>query len=186
MSSTLALQARRHGGDGRGRLRFRAHGEDVAQRVIGGDAAEQPGIVDEGAEEIDAYAPSPCPAARAARRHRPARAGRSARRRARSAGCSASARDSTVAPTLAPQPPQRMATAEIACVCSPRRSGTASPAGRATSAMAGNSVNLRMKRRSIQSFQRQTSRRARRSAPREATACLSPVLISASQRRCGR
>ena len=37
----------------------------------------------------------------------------------RSTGCSApSARDSTVAPTFAPQPPQRMATAEMACAAS--------------------------------------------------------------------
>jgi hypothetical protein len=48
----LGFESRRHGGDGGGRLRLGAHGEDVAQRVVGGDAAEQPGIVDEGAEEI--------------------------------------------------------------------------------------------------------------------------------------
>ena len=42
-----------------------------------------------------------------------------------------------------------------------------------------------MNRRSIQSFQRQTQEPANPKAARDATAYRSPVLISASQRRCG-
>ncbi len=98
----------------------------------------------------------------------------------------ASARDSTVAPTFAPQPPQRMAIAEIACVRSPSSSGTASAVVAACSAIGPSSLKRRMKRRSIQSFQRHTQSPRAKNAPREATACRSPVLISASQRRCGR
>jgi hypothetical protein len=110
----LGFEPRRHGGDGGGRLRLGAHGEDVAQRVVGGDAAEQPGVVDEGAEEIHGVHH------RLARRH--AHHGGVVRRVqadqhvvALDRVQLASARDSTVAPTLAPQPPQRMAMAEIAC-----------------------------------------------------------------------
>ena len=85
-----------------------------------------------------------------------------------------SARVSTVAPTLAPQPPQRMAMAEISLsACRSAKGGSA--AGGV--AISGSSLNLRMKRRSIQSFQRHThapsttrplrcrSRGARRSRP---------------------
>ena len=55
----------------------------------------------------------------------------------RSTGCRLlSARESTVAPTFAPQPPQRIATAEIACNDSSALSFTLLPvrcrAGRAT------------------------------------------------------
>ena len=49
----LVLGAIRHGGDGQRARRLAAHGIDVAERVIGGDAAEQVGIVDERAEEVD-------------------------------------------------------------------------------------------------------------------------------------
>jgi hypothetical protein len=60
-----------------------------------------------------------------------------------------------LAPTFAPQPPQRMAMAEIAWSCS-----SASSVSRSAGRVSGregmaNWVNLRMKRRSIQSFQRQ-------------------------------
>ena len=104
----------------------------------------------------------------------------------RSIGASApSARDSTVAPTFAPQPPQRIATAESACAASSASSRT--PAGAraiaAGGAIAGKSLKRAMKRRSIQSFQRQTQAPLKPIAPREATAKRSPVLISASQRR---
>ena len=66
---------------------------------------------------------------------------------------SASARVSTVAPTLAPQPPQRMAMAEISLSAS--RSANGGSAAGATF-ISGRSLYLRMKRRSIQSFQRHT------------------------------
>jgi hypothetical protein len=147
-------------------------------------SAEQPGIVDEGAEEID-------------RMHQ-ALPGGTRTTAASSGACRpistssrvdrvklASARDSTVAPTLAPQPPQRMAMAEMACsLCSARRAESPRPAARRLrpSAEFG---EARMKRRSIQSFQRQTQSPRAKSAPREATACRSPVLISASQRAAG-
>jgi hypothetical protein len=50
-----------------------------------------------------------------------------------------------------------MAMAEMACACSSAASGTASAAGAGAGAAIGwSSVNLRMKRRSIQSFQRQS------------------------------
>ncbi|MDT4854092.1 hypothetical protein FQZ97_883790 [compost metagenome] len=92
----------------------------------------------------------------------------------RSTGCRLpSARVRMLAPTLAPQPPQRMAIAEIAwrdsSALSTRLLVGAAAAGLA-SAMAGSSVNLRMKRRSIQSFQVQTQFPAKPMAPREATA----------------
>ena len=38
---------------GQCRLRGRAHGVDVVQRVVGGDAPERPRIVDEAAEAVD-------------------------------------------------------------------------------------------------------------------------------------
>ena len=94
-----------------------------------------------------------------------------------------------MAPTLAPQPPQRMAIAEIACCDSSGVSGNCGPLagfGACCGSIGGKSLKRRMKRRSIQSFQRQTQSPAKPMAPREATACVSPVLISASQRRCGR
>ncbi len=97
-----------------------------------------------------------------------------------------SARLSTEAPTFAPQPPQRIAIAEIACAASSSPSRMDGGCARGASGIAGNSLNLAMKRRSIQSFQRQTHRPWKPSAPREATAYWSPVLISASQRFCGR
>ena len=113
---------------------------------------------------------------------------------ARSTGLSApSARDSTVAPTLAPQPPQRMAIAEMACAASSASSLTGltdEPAG--ASVMGARSVNLRMKSRSMRSFQRHSQRLTqpvpapRPQPPREATAKRSPVLIRASQLGCGR
>ena len=40
-------------GDRKRRLRFAAHGVDVAQRVVGGNFAEQVRIVDDGAEIVD-------------------------------------------------------------------------------------------------------------------------------------
>jgi hypothetical protein len=150
----LGFESRRHGGDGGGRLRLGAHGEDVAQRMVGGDAAEEPGIVDEGAEEIHRVHHG------LARRH--AHHGGIVRRMqadqhvvALDRVHPASARDSTEAPTLAPQPPQRMAMAEMACaLLGGQRHGVA--VGRPASAIGSKSVNLRMKRRSIQSFQRQS------------------------------
>ena len=102
---------------------------------------------------------------------------------------SASARDNTVAPTLAPQPPQRMARAEMACSDSSALSAkpdVVGAVGAGPLAMAGNSVKRRMKVRSMWSFQRQTQSPAKPNGPREATACRSPVEISASQCRCGR
>ena len=66
----------------------------------------------------------------------------------------ASARESTVAPTLAPQPPQRMAMAEISLSASRSANGGSATAG--AGVISGSSLNLRMKRRSIQSFQRHT------------------------------
>ena len=85
-----------------------------------------------------------------------------------------SARDSTVAPTLAPQPPQRMAMAEISLsACRSAKGGN--DAGGAV--MSGNSLNLRMKRRSIQSFQRHTQAPSATSPLRVPSACRSPVEI---------
>ena len=105
----------------------------------------------------------------------------------RSTGCSPpNARDSTVAPTLAPHPPQRMAIADNACAASSPSSRTAEACAGAASCIAGNSLNRRMKRRSIQSFQRQTQAPWKCNPPREATAYLSPVLIRANQWRCAR
>jgi len=66
----------------------------------------------------------------------------------------ASARESTVAPTLAPQPPQRMAMAEISLSASRSANGGSATAG--AGVISGSSLNLRMKRRSIQSFHRHT------------------------------
>ncbi|HET6718498.1 MAG TPA: FAD-dependent oxidoreductase, partial [Rhodocyclaceae bacterium] len=63
------------------------------------------------------------------------------------------------------------------------RSAAASPARR-FSGIGANSLKRRMKRRSIQSFQRQTQSPRANSRPREAMAWRSPVLISASQRDC--
>jgi hypothetical protein len=93
--------------------------------VIGGDAAEQPGssmkarkkstlctMALPGGTRTTAASSGAC---------------RPIRMSSRSIGCTlASARDSTVAPTLAPQPPQRMAMAEMACACSGSVSGISS------------------------------------------------------------
>ena len=100
----------------------------------------------------------------------------------------ASARESTLLPTFAPQPPQRIAAADIACVCSFSSSGTkfCADASFGVTFMVGNSLNLRMKRRSIQSFHCHTQFPCAKIAPRDATACWSPVEIKASQRDCGR
>ncbi|MCY1546935.1 hypothetical protein D9M68_829620 [compost metagenome] len=92
----------------------------------------------------------------------------------RCTGCSCpKARLRMLAPTLAPQPPQRMAIAEMAC-CDSSALSTRLLAGAADGvapgAISGSSVNLRMKRRSIQSFQVQTQFPAKPMAPREATA----------------
>ena len=106
----------------------------------------------------------------------------------RSTGCRLpSARVKMLAPTLAPQPPQRMAMAEMACFDSSALSAKllAGAVPALPGAMAGSSVNLRMKRRSMLSFQRQTQAPAKPRRPREATANWSPVEMSASQLRCG-
>ena len=113
---------------------------------------------------------------------------------ARSTGASApSARESTVAPTLAPQPPQRMAIAEMACAASSSSSLTALAGACALVADIGaKSLNLAMKSRSMRSFQRHSQLLSRPvpepkpQPPREATAKRSPVLIRANQLRCGR
>ncbi len=101
-----------------------------------------------------------------------------------------SARDKTVEPTLAPQPPQRMAIAEMACrlsSCVSAKFGVLLPAvGFALGSMSGKSLNFAMKRRSIQSFHCHTQAPAKPSEPLEATAYLSPVLIKASQVFWGR
>ena len=49
----LAFKPRRHRAYGGGGLRDGAHREYIAEGMVGGDAAEYPGVVDEGAEEID-------------------------------------------------------------------------------------------------------------------------------------
>ena len=101
----------------------------------------------------------------------------------------ATTRSSSVAPTFDPQPPQRMATTDS----SRTTSGGARPGGRGGSrllpvvswSITGSSVNRRMKRRSIQSFQRQTQAPSADIRPREATAYRSPVLTRLRNRRCG-
>ena len=94
-------------------------------------------------------------------------------------------RASTVAPTFAPHPPQRIATAESSRIASP----PARPLGRsifASPAMSGRSANPRTKRRSIRSFQRHTQSPSKTSAPpRVATARRSPVLMRLRYLRCG-
>ena len=98
-----------------------------------------------------------------------------------------------LAPTLAPQPPQRMAMAEMACKDSSdvrlRRVVGALPCAwmslrswpidrmavcklvpGAWVAMSGNSVKRRMNCRSIRSFQRHTQSPPKPQGPREATA----------------
>ena len=85
--------------------------------------------------------------------HRPARRGRPRRRGRAPARWQPSARVSTVAPTLAPQPPHRMARAEISLSAARSAIGDCACGGFAIS---GSTLNLRMKRRSIQSFQRHT------------------------------
>ena len=50
----LGLDAVGHGGDRERRLRLGAHREDVAQGVVRGDLAEQVGVIDDGAEVVDA------------------------------------------------------------------------------------------------------------------------------------
>jgi hypothetical protein len=185
----LGLQPRRHGGNRRGRLRHGAHGEDVAQRMVGGDRPNTQGssmnarkkstvctMALPGGTRMTAASSGEC---------------RPISTSSRSIGCSrASARDSTVAPTLAPQPPQRMAMAEIGLgLFGGERQRARRRWGAVESALdiGGNSLKRRMKRRSIQSFQRQTQsppRRADHAARRDRVR--SPVLIRASQRRCGR
>ena len=49
----LGLDAIGHGGDGQRRLGLGAHGEDVAERMVGRDLAEDVGVVDKRSEEID-------------------------------------------------------------------------------------------------------------------------------------
>ena len=95
-----------------------------------------------------------------------------------------SARVKTVAPTFAPHPPHRMAMAEISLITSL----LARPAGRSvfsSSSMSGKLLNLSMKRRSIQFFQRHIALPLRDQMPREATAYWSPVEIRLRNRRCG-
>ena len=88
----------------------------------------------------------------------------------------ASAFSSTVAPTLEPQPPQRMAMADISLIASL----STNPRGiscRTSPSMSGSRLNLCMKRRSIQSFQIHTQRPSSAHQEREAMAYLSPVEI---------
>ncbi len=93
---------------------------------------------------------------------------------ARSAGATRpSARDSTVAPTLAPQPPHRMASAEMSAMAAASATGFFA---RDAAAMSGSSLNLRMKRRSIQSLSRHTQCPPKLTPLRAPTAYLSPVV----------
>jgi len=78
-------------------------------------------------------------------------------------------RDSTVLPTFAPQPPQRMASVDSSRIAAPSASPAAS-AGASPPAMAGSSLNFAMNRRSIQSFQRHSHAPSADQLPREATA----------------
>ena len=126
----LGFEAVGHGGDRQRRLRLAAHGIDVAERVVGGDLAEQVGVVDDGAEIVDGLQRELVAAGvdeRRVVRRVEADDHVVARRPARS---SASARDSTVAPTLAPQPPQRMAMAEISLSACWSASGETDAGGR--------------------------------------------------------
>ena len=81
------------------------------------------------------------------------------------------------APILAPQPPQRIAWGAS--------SSDSSVAGAAAS-MFGNSLNLRMKRRSMRCFQRHTQAPAAVNRPRLATALPSPKPTIAMAWRCAR
>ena len=78
--------------------------------------------------------------------------------------------------------------ADDCCASAALRSASAGAPGAGAVAMAATPKSEKrcIKRRSIQSFQRQTQAPAKSNAPREATAYRSPVLMSASQWRCGR
>ena len=94
--------------DGQRGLRRGTHGVEIAQAVIGGDAAEEIGIVDEGAEEIDALHQQLI--ARQTVTTAASSAGSSPTSTSgRDSGCSRRrTRASSSLPILAPQPPQRI------------------------------------------------------------------------------
>ena len=48
----FAFKSERQGDDGKRRLRFAAHGENIAHGMVGGDLAENVGVVDEGPEGV--------------------------------------------------------------------------------------------------------------------------------------
>ncbi len=93
--------------------------------------------------------------------------------------------ESTLLPTLAPQPPQRIAMAEISLIASSPANAW-STSGKFSALITGSSLNMRMKRRSIQSLARHTQAPSRDQPLREAMAYLSPVLMSPRNFDCGR
>jgi hypothetical protein len=128
-------------------LRLAAHRKDIAERMVGRDLAERVRVVDDGAEIVDRLQESLSPPTSTSAAS--SGASRPTTMSARATGSiRPSARERTVAPTLAPQPPQRMAMAEMSSSACRSARQQQHPA----SAISGRSLNLRMKRRSIQSL----------------------------------
>ena len=86
-----------------------------------------------------------------------------------------SARVRTVAPTLAPQPPQRMAMAEISLMAA--WSAIAGIGAASGCAISGSSLNFAMKRRSMKSLSFQTQAPSKVKPLRAPSAYRSPVEI---------
>ena len=93
-------------------------------------------------------------------------------------------RDKTVLPTLAPQPPQRMAMAEISCnVC--LSAIALLNCGALSCVISGSTLKLSIKRRSIQSLTFHNQAPSNDQLLREAMAYLSPVLMRPRKFFCG-
>jgi hypothetical protein len=123
------FEAERDADDRQRGLRLTAHGEDVAQAVVGGDLPEHIRIVDQGTKEIWSmiFPGGTVTAAASSGASSPSTtSGRANGRSWLSASCS------MVLPTLAPQPPQRMAVAassSIAAASATPVATTGCPAG---------------------------------------------------------
>ena len=175
-----------HAGQRQRGLRFGAHGRKCRRaRDWRQCARRRTGRATMAGKKGRRTAPAPCREGPPRGRRRPAHPFRSERRGAGNGSMSASTRSSTLAPSFDPQPLQRIAKAE-------RLRGDSWPAAASdasaapASSIAGRSLNLAMKRRSIQSFQVQTHLPATDHPPREPTARLSPVLIRLRNFFCGR
>ena len=150
-----------------------AHGKDVAERVVGGDLAEQIGIVDDGAEIIDGLHGKLRPAGVDDRGV--VRASRPTTTSSARAGAMPPRARGT-APSLRPWRRSRRsasAMAENSSAAALSASGEVGPRG--ASGISGSALNRRMKRRSMQSFQRQTQSPSTTRPLRVADGVRSPV-----------